>query len=168
MTECVCPPGKPAPPTAADLLVVSGDLNLDSGNARARRHRYGSCRPRRGRLLPSRASLLKSVPPLAQPHALRRWACTGRPTPYGVGLVPGTLRLTALGLYESPARESRPAVRPRANRLLLPSGTALFPLFGAVLAGKEGAVRVVCQSERRGPGRRPSNRSFGRVRWCHG
>jgi hypothetical protein len=29
----VCPPGKPAPPTAADLLVVSGDLNLDPGNA---------------------------------------------------------------------------------------------------------------------------------------
>jgi len=103
------PPGKQAPPTAADLLVVSGDLNLDpgnaslltladlassvqpavgdqlqlvhrrrqlhqrlpteqqlrdrdgrarAGNARARRHRYGSCRPRRGRLLPSRASLL--------------------------------------------------------------------------------------------------------------
>jgi hypothetical protein len=41
------PPGKPAPPTAADLLVVSGDLNLDPGNG----------------------------------------ACTGHPTPYGVGLV---------------------------------------------------------------------------------
>ena len=40
------PPGKPAPPTAADLLVVSGDLNLDPGNG----------------------------------------ACTGHPTPHGVGL----------------------------------------------------------------------------------